>query len=216
MLDNNDIDSLLLAQNVSRETFLRMAPNVSRETFSRLCQYKDLLARWNKSINLVSVDSLLDVWERHIFDSLQLQARIASNKIVMDMGSGAGFPGLMLSIGGVTEVHLVESDARKALFLNQASKISANKITIHQKRVEALPPFTLDYITARACAQIGQILEWSSKWHAQQPEYWLLKGASVDNELEQAASKWNFTANTYPSLSSPSGILVQLTKVARK
>src|SRR5690606_9447814 len=125
----------------------------SRETLQRLKEYQALLLKWNKAINLISKSTEENCWERHILDSLQLLNYIQDKDIhLVDIGSGAGLPGIVLSIAGVRRVTIVESDQRKCSFLLQASKLSSNKIEIVNDRIENLKGLSCDILTARAFA----------------------------------------------------------------
>ncbi|MFV9876058.1 MAG: 16S rRNA (guanine(527)-N(7))-methyltransferase RsmG [Rickettsiales endosymbiont of Dermacentor nuttalli] len=113
--------------------------NVSRETFKQLSLYVKLLVKWDNTINLVSKITINDVWLRHIVDSMQLLKYInTQNSIIIDFGSGAKFPGIILSICEIREIHLIESDMCKSAFLLEASKLSNQKIIIHNTRIEHL------------------------------------------------------------------------------
>jgi len=139
--------------------------SVSRETLERLQVYVDLLARWNSRINLVSTASLNDVWRRHILDSGQLIQHIDQGaQVLVDLGSGAGLPGLVLGILGVPNVHLVEADQRKAAFLREAARLTKTPATIHATRIEAATPVPAHVVTARALAPLSVLLEWSSRF----------------------------------------------------
>src|SRR5260370_24859153 len=132
---------------------------VSRETLARLEAYAALLAEWNQRINLVGRDSLRDVWRRHFLDSAQLFPYLPQGaRSLVDLGSGAGFPGLVLAILGVAGVELIEGDARKCAFLREAARIAAAPITIHNSRIAAMPPHAVDVVTARGCASLDQLL----------------------------------------------------------
>jgi 16S rRNA (guanine527-N7)-methyltransferase len=122
---------------------------VSRETLARLETYVALLRAWNPRINLVSVASLGDVWRRHILDSAQLMAHIPDGaRVLVDLGSGAGLPGLILGIMGMAETHLIESDQRKSAFLREAARVTETRVALHVKRIEAVKGITADVITA--------------------------------------------------------------------
>lgn len=111
--------------------------NVPREILDALKKYQSLTLKWNKTINLVSCNTEREFWVRHILDSLQLMKYINNQNIhLIDVGSGGGFPGIVLSIAGIKNVTLVESDVRKSIFLLQASKISTNKVNVVNQRIE--------------------------------------------------------------------------------
>jgi 16S rRNA (guanine527-N7)-methyltransferase len=126
-------------QSISTPEAFQAAFNVSRETLERLKAYADLLIKWNARINLVSPDTIPILWDRHITDSAQLFRFIPQNTPnLLDVGVGAGFPGLVLSIMGIKEVHLVESDQRKIAFLREAARLTGAHVTLHGARIE--PP----------------------------------------------------------------------------
>ena len=132
--------------------------NVSRETFLRMKAYVDLLLTWNKRINLISKSTEPEIWKRHILDSAQLYPLIPRDcSSLMDFGSGAGFPGLVLAIMGVRGVRLVESDARKCAFMREAARITQTEAQVLNQRVESIPPIAVDVITARALAPMADL-----------------------------------------------------------
>jgi 16S rRNA (guanine527-N7)-methyltransferase len=153
-----------------RRTALRLVP-VSRETRDRLAAYVDLLARWRKTTNLIAESTFASVWTRHIADSAQLIALAPEAKRWVDMGSGAGFPGLVIAIqladvpGAL--VHLIESDQRKCAFLRAAARATDAAASIHPVRVEAIDPTSLgavDAVAARAFAPLPLTLKLARRW----------------------------------------------------
>ena len=197
----------------------RAAANVSRETLDRLERYAALLQKWNRSINLVARGSLADLWRRHMLDSAQLWPLLPQLQErplrILDLGSGAGFPGLVLAImgtaeglsasGGGAEVHLVEADKKKAAFLREAARIAEAPVTLHVQRIESLAPFPVDAVTARACAPLPRLLDYAAPFLQQyqsgaSPAVGLfLKGRDVDRELAEAGEKWKIEAELLPS-----------------
>src|SRR5882724_11473474 len=142
------------------------ACNVSRETLERLRRYAEMLVKWQKSINLVSPESSKDLWRRHMLDSAQLQGFLPPEpQSLVDMGSGAGFPGLVLAILGVPNVHLIESDARKCVFLAEAARATSLEVgrnpIIHPVRLEKVRDLRADVVTARACAPLTSLLAYA-------------------------------------------------------
>src|SRR6266404_3679270 len=132
---------------------------VSRETLGRLEAYAELLVRWSARINLVGANTLDDPWRRHFLDSAQLFADVPeATQSLVDLGSGAGFPGLVLAILGVPGVELIEADARKCAFLREAARIAAAPVIIRNVRIEAVPAHIVDVVTARACAPLDRLL----------------------------------------------------------
>ena len=127
---------------------------VSRETLARLEAYAELLKRWSGRINLVSRNTLGDLWRRHFLDSAQLLPFIPDKaRSLVDLGSGAGFPGLVLAILGVQGVALIESDKRKCVFLREAARIATAPAKIVDSRIETVKPHPVDVVTARAQSQ---------------------------------------------------------------
>ena len=123
----------------------RQAAGVSRETLERLTAYADLLVKWQAKINLVGPDTIPSLWRRHFLDSAQVFPLLPQGiHRLVDMGSGAGFPGLVLAVMGVGDVHLIESDARKCAFLREAARITGTPVTVHNARIENLAPLGAD------------------------------------------------------------------------
>jgi len=185
--------------------------DVSRETLDRLSAYVDLLSAWNRRINLVGRNTMGDVWRRHILDSAQLFRLLPERtRVLIDLGSGAGLPGLVLAAMGVPEVHLVESDQRKAAFLREAVRVTGVKAIIHAERVEAMAGFGADAVTARALAPLLQLIDLSDKFCNGRTIRWFLKGASVEAELADAEVGHALVIERIPSLSDPSGCVLKI------
>ncbi len=183
---------------------------VSRETQARLEAYVALLRKWNRRINLVSRASLEDVWRRHVLDSSQLMAFLPSapsgrRRVLLDLGSGAGLPGLVLAILGAGEVHLVEADRRKVAFLREAARVAEAEVEIHACRIEALKRFPADVVTARALAPLPRLLALAAPFLAPEGHCLFLKGAQAQTELEAARSAWDFSMESHPSCTYCSG-----------
>ena len=196
------------------------ACNVSRETLERLRRYAETLIKWQKSINLVAADSLGDLWRRHMLDSAQLQPYLpAETRSLVDMGSGGGFPGLVLAILGVANVHLIESDARKCAFLAEAARAAGltagQNPVIHRARLEDIGDLRVDVVTARACAPLAQLLAYAEPFLHADSICLFLKGARVDEELTEAEKTWRMGVERFPSLSDPSGTILRMKQVAR-
>jgi 16S rRNA (guanine527-N7)-methyltransferase len=190
---------------------------VSRETLARLEAYAALLAQWNERINLVARDSLRDPWRRHFLDSAQLLPFIpAGARNLVDLGSGAGFPGLVLAILGVPGVELVESDARKCAFLCEAARIASAPVVVHHTRIEALPPHPVGVVTARGCAPLERLIALSQGLIGPHTCCLFLKGERAEEELTAARRAWNMTALLHPSRSDPRGVILVLEQIARR
>ena len=189
---------------------------VSRETMARLQAYVELLAAWNRRINLVGPRTLGDIWRRHILDSAQLFPLLPPKaRVLLDIGSGAGLPGLILAILGGREVHLVEADQRKCVFLREAARITGTPVHLHPQRLETIPPFAADVVTARAFAPLVDLLDQAEPFIATHSILLALKGRTVGEELTEAAKAWNMRATQRQSVSDPSGTVLYLEQVIR-
>lgn len=202
-------------QVIDAESFLAVS-GVSRETMERLEAFEALLLKWQKSINLVSSATLTHLWSRHMWDSAQL-AGLAPEEARnwVDLGSGAGFPGIVVAamlrerVG--FQMHLVESDQRKSVFLREAARIMELPVTVHTVRIEAFEPEAVpDVISARALASLSQILEWTSSFWGKQTVGLFLKGQTASEELTQARKGWIFKEEAIASQSDGSGKVLKL------
>ncbi len=188
---------------------------VSRETLSRFETFLTLLAKWNTRINLVGRATIETAPTRHILDSAQLYPFLATTRSVADLGSGAGFPGLVLAILGVPDVHLIESDTRKAAFLAEAARLTATAVTIHPTRIDAVPPFPADVVTARALKPLDQLLALARPFHHPLTTCYFHKGASWRTELDAARQTWRFDSVAHPSLVDPAGVILEIREISR-
>jgi 16S rRNA (guanine527-N7)-methyltransferase len=191
--------------------------SVSRETLAHLKAYADVLADWNARHNLVSAKSLEDVWQRHFWDSAQLFPLIpAQARSLADLGSGAGFPGLVLAemLRGRVAVTLYEATAKKCAFLAAAAERMALPVIIRNLRMEDAPSQAFDVVTARACAPLPQLLTYSQRFTGPNSVCLFLKGQNVGAELTQAHKSWKMKVRQVPSLSDPSGTVLELRELA--
>ncbi len=194
---------------------------VSRETLDRLAVYADLLVKWQARINLVGADTLADLWSRHFLDSAQLFSLIPPTaKRLADLGSGAGFPGLVLAIMRAPDVHLpeiylIESDSRKCAFLREAARVTGTPVTVINKRIEQVAPLAADVVTARALAPLVKLLDWAAPHLAIGGQCLFLKGRGAEDELTATAKEWNIAVDRTPSLTDPAGFVLQLREVCR-
>jgi 16S rRNA (guanine527-N7)-methyltransferase len=190
---------------------------VSRETLVRLTAYADLLVDWNSRHNLVSARSLKDLWLRHFWDSAQLAPLVPQGALTLaDLGSGAGFPGLVLAelLRDRVSVSLFEATAKKCGFLNAAAERMALKVEIHNCRMEEARPQPFDVITARACAPLPLLLTYAARFTSPNNVCLFLKGQNVGSELTEAHKSWKMKARQIPSLSDPSGTILELSELA--
>jgi len=205
------------------------ATNVSRETLDRLKVYADLLVKWQKAINLVSKNTLPDLWQRHMLDSAQIydiakavvaeqgrNIRPLNESTWLDLGSGAGFPGLVLSIMGVGQMHLVESDARKCTFMREVARETGANVIFHTCRIEKLAgqsdnPGQVDFISARALAKTDQLLAWAAPFRSQNTVCLFPKGQDVDFELEHLLEFDDSIIKKWPSRTQDQSVVLQVT-----
>ncbi|HET6157598.1 MAG TPA: 16S rRNA (guanine(527)-N(7))-methyltransferase RsmG [Dongiaceae bacterium] len=193
--------------------------NVSRETLQRLETYAVLLVKWQAKINLVGPATLPDLWRRHLLDSAQLLPLLdRPNGTLADLGSGAGFPGLVLAVMTDWRVHLLDSDQRKCAFLRQIALDCGvlDRVTIHSRRIEQVAGLRADVVTARACAPLDELLKLASPLVADGGKCLFLKGAQAEEELTQAERHWTMRLDRRGSLTDPAGILLIITDLKRK
>jgi len=205
-----------MVEVVDAESFSALL-HVSRETMERLTVYESLLLKWQKSINLVSPSSLRELWRRHMLDSAQLvKMAPAAPRVWMDIGSGAGFPGMVVAIlmANNPEFHmnLVESDSRKAIFLKETARLTGAPVTVHTMRIEELSPGLLqpDVVSARALASLSRLLAYSESFFRPGTTGLFLKGAGYKEELTEARKDWIFSSEAFPSRSDPAGVVLKI------
>lgn len=186
---------------------------VARETLRLLTIYVDLLIEWNERINLVAPSTLSDVWRRHVWDSAQLIPMIPrETKTIVDIGSGAGFPGLVLAIalGGAT-VHLIESTQKKCRFLETVVAATGAPAKVHWTRAEDVSGLKADVVTARAVAPLDRLFALAYPFFGPATIGLFLKGRSLNDELTGATKSWRLDATPIPSRSDPSGVVLRVT-----
>jgi 16S rRNA (guanine527-N7)-methyltransferase len=200
---------------LNAQGFAEIIP-VSRETLSRLEAYAALLTQWSARINLVGRDTLGDLWRRHILDSAQLwQFAPDAARSVIDLGSGAGFPGLVLAILGVPGVELVEADSRKAEFLREAARVAEAEATIRPCRISAVPAHPVDVVTARALAPLDRLLDLARPFVGPDTVCLFPKGERAAEELTLARKRWTMAASLHQSIADPRGVVLRLHQVVR-
>ncbi|MBI1180404.1 MAG: 16S rRNA (guanine(527)-N(7))-methyltransferase RsmG [Alphaproteobacteria bacterium] len=194
------------------------AVDVSRETLERLRAYAALLRKWQRSINLVSAATLPDLWRRHFLDSAQLAPLVRAageQPRCLDMGSGAGFPGLVLEVLGAGTWTLVDSDRRKLTFLQEAARVTGVSVKLLPSRLEALEGVSADIVTARACAPLTRLLDYAAPLLDPGGRAIFLKGRDAAAEIDSARERWRFRAETFPSATDPEARIVQLQDIGR-
>jgi 16S rRNA (guanine527-N7)-methyltransferase len=196
---------------------------VSRETESRLDRYVELLSQWQAKTNLVAPSTLPNLWTRHIADSLQLLALAPSAKVWVDLGSGGGFPGVVLAcaLGETADarVHLVERNSKKAAFLREALRVTGAPGVVHAAGIEDIVDSIggrIDCVTARALAPLHQLIGFAEPLVQQGAKALFLKGQDVEAELTEATKYWNIKPILHSSLTGGQGWIVELDRIDRR
>jgi 16S rRNA (guanine527-N7)-methyltransferase len=198
--------------SVSRETL----PDVSRETKERLEAFAALLLRWNTRINLVSRSDAGIIWERHIQDSLQLCQLIPRGLgRAIDLGSGAGFPGLVVCIATGIPFDLIESDRRKAAFLREAARVTAAPANVHACRIEVANISPAGLVTARALAPLAKLLGLAERLLAEGGTCLFPKSEKADQEIAEALATWTMRIEPHISETDRSGVILRISEVKR-
>lgn len=185
--------------------------SIPAQTRDRLVAYAELLTIWSARLNLVSRHDLPHLWPRHILDSLQLADYVPRDlPHAIDLGSGAGFPGLVLAIATGVPFHLVESDQRKSAFLREAARITGAPATIHPVRIESLTIAATPLVTARALAPLDRLLPLTQPLLAPNGTCLFLKGANLASELEAARQHWHMECDHFASRTSPDAAIIRI------
>ncbi len=199
-----------------RAKALALVP-VSPETEARLAVYVELLGRWRKITNLISEASFAEVWTRHIADSAQLLALAPQARRWVDMGSGAGFPGMVIAIQLAdvpgARVHCLESDQRKCAFLREVARATGAPAQIHAARIESIDPMSLspvDAVTARAFAPLPRVLEFAKVWIEQGAVGVFPRGRTAEAQLESAAAAPDLTIDLVASKLDPEAAILRV------
>lgn len=194
--------------------------NVSRESFQRLTRYVDLLTAWQSKINLIGPSTVADIWSRHILDSLQLLPSLPEGATVLaELGSGAGIPGIPLGIVSGLELHLYESNAKKAAFLGEALRRTGTKGTVHNIRIETLARLAnipkVDVVVARALAPLPLLLDYAAPFLSGGAVGLFHKGQDVDIELTEATKYWKLEFLRHPSICDSRGVILEVKEAVR-
>jgi 16S rRNA (guanine527-N7)-methyltransferase len=201
--------------------------DLSGETVARLDRFVELLLTWQRQTNLIAPSTIPSLWTRHVADSLQLLDLIDTNerkpRAWLDVGSGAGFPGVVIACALAdvpgTQVHLVESNLKKAAFLREVVRITQAPGIVHAARIEslmsALDTITVDYVTARAVAPLPDLLELIAPFVKKGAKALLLKGQDLDHELTESTKHWHIEAETVHSRTSKTGRILVVHTLSR-
>ena len=204
-------------------TYEKFSSNVfvSRETYEKLCVFKKVLIKWQNSINLISRSTINNIWVRHFLDSAQLYTFVRNVEgNIIDFGSGAGFPGMVLAIMGKKNIHLVESDHKKCVFLKEIAMLTETDITIHNCRIEDLNFINVDLITCRALASLSKLINYveiftnkSLGEKKELPKLLFLKGKSYYSEVIELSKNKKISFKEYPSITDRNGKILYINKV---
>ena len=194
---------------------------VSRETYEKLRIFYRTLIKWQNSINLISKSSIKNIWERHFLDSAQLYTFVRNVEgNIIDFGSGAGFPGMVLAIMGKKNIHLVESDHKKCVFLKEIAMLTETDITIHNCKIEDLGFINVDLITSRALASLTKLITYveifinkSLGEKHEFPKLLFLKGKSYHSEILQLSQNKKISIQEYPSITDRHGKILYINKI---
>jgi len=210
---------VLTSSTDDKRAALTLTP-VSRETEARLDRYVALLLEWQAKTNLVAPSTLPTLWTRHVADSLQLIALAPGARTWVDLGSGGGFPGVVLAIAMAEHegamVHLVERNAKKAAFLREALRVTGGRGAVHLSEIgDYVDSFRgpLDCITARALASLNVLLGFAKPLMKPGAKALFLKGQDVELELTDATKYWKISPKLHPSRTGP-GWIVEIDQVA--
>ena len=196
--------------------------SVSRETFDRLKAYELSLYEWQKKFNLVSNSSLENCWNRHFEDSAQLYKYIPNTaRSLVDFGSGAGFPGMVLAIIAMEKtpylkVNLIESIKKKTLYLNEVKRITGANVNIINDRIENLTALKSDVITSRAMASLDELLQYASHFAKKETLCIFPKGKKYAEEISEANKHWRFDCEVHDSITSDEGKILIISRLSKK
>ena len=196
--------------------------NVSRETLNSFYEYKTLLSKWNEKINLVSKNTLVDIWERHFLDSGQIIKHVeASGKRWVDVGSGAGFPGLVVALllrdrKIDCNLVLVEKNPKKGFFLNEVIRKLNLSVEVINDNIDTLEPLNADILTTRAFSELNNLIEIAFRHRKKEGICLFLKGENYRIELDKTLNYWFFDYDIVGSLSSSSGKIIIVKKIFKR
>ena len=196
--------------------------NVSRETLNGFYEYETLLSKWNEKINLVSKNTLVDIWERHFLDSGQIIKNVeASGKRWVDVGSGAGFPGLVVALllrdrKIDCDLILVEKNPKKGFFLSEVIRKLKLSVEVVNDNIDTLEPLKADILTARAFSELNNLIEIAFRHRKKEGICLFLKGENYRIELDKTLNYWFFDYDIIDSLSSSSGKIIRVKKIFKR
>lgn len=191
---------------------------VSRETYEKFKEYKALISVWNRQTSLVQLDSLNSFMERHILDSLQLLPLVSGGLKTIDIGTGAGFPGMVLAIAGVKNIALCDSTYRKIVFLNEVKRLFDVDVELICRRVEDIRDRNYEQVITRACADLTTLLNQSlnvSRETEEKVTLFALKGLSGKDEIVKAREKFGFNYEKIDSTTNVNSAILKITDIMK-
>ena len=206
---------------MKNNTFIK-GLNVSRETFKSFCEYEALLSKWNKKINLVSQNTLAQLWNRHFLDSGQIINHVdALGKKWVDVGAGAGFPGLVVALllrdrKIDCDMVLVEKNTNKVFFLNEVIRKLNLNVKVINKNVDIIEPLNADIFTARAFSELKKLIELAYRHRKERGVCLFLKGENYRFELDKTLNYWFFDYDIFDSVSNSSGKIIRVKKIFKR
>ena len=206
---------------MKRNEFIKSL-NVSRETLKGFYEYKTLLSKWNEKINLVSKNTLVDIWERHFLDSGQIIKHVeASGKRWVDVGSGAGFPGLVVALllrdrNVDCDLVLVEKNPKKGFFLKEVIRKLNLSVEVISDNIYTLEPLNADILTARAFSELNKLIEIAFRHRKKEGICLFFKGENYRIELDKTLNNWFFDYDIIGSLTSSSGKIIRVKKIFKR
>jgi len=217
--ERTDVAAALAAD---RAAALALVP-VSRETLERLDRFVATLLTWQQRINLIAPATIPEIWTRHVADSLQLVPLAPAARRWLDLGSGGGFPGLVIACALAeapgARVHLIESNGKKAAFLRAAIRVTGAPAIVHQARIEQMGTKrdeSIEVVTARAVAPLSDLLGLAEPWLKSGAQALLAKGQDVGAELTDASKYWNIEAALVPSMTDANARIVKVDRAERR
>lgn len=197
-----------------------LALDVSRETREKLEEYSALVKKWQKAINLVSSSTVAHIWDRHIADSAQLFELVSRPEKWVDLGSGGGFPGVVIAILGQErhpdmKTHLVDSDLRKCEFLRTVSRTLDLPIDVHPDRIDTITELGGDVVSARALAPLKDLFGMVLRHRSPNGVSVLPKGRNYQSEIADAGCFWRFQYDVVPSITDPEAVILRVGELER-
>ncbi|MDR3179610.1 MAG: 16S rRNA (guanine(527)-N(7))-methyltransferase RsmG [Holosporaceae bacterium] len=193
-------------------SYLQKNFNVPRGTYEKLEIYRDVLLRWQRAVNLVSRGTLDDFWQRHIIDSLQIIPFLRGKKI-LDIGSGGGFPGMVLAMCGNFDVTCLDSDTKKSLFLEEVARLTKTTLNVTAERIENFSNNDFDTVTARGFADLTNLLKYTAK-HSKNGYGVFPKGAKFAEEIIEAKKIYNFNCSVFDSQTNRNGKIMVIENIS--